>query len=149
MKVVKTTFSSPVFITYLIVMTIGLLGWHLPDPVISFTATIGAANTFVAMLMIGVGLDFALERSAYRAALRYLLTRWTAVALAITALWLFMPFSPLEKSVVTTILCAPMAAMVSGFTEEAGLDVRVSTFMTTVTVLVAIVAMPLALALTT
>lgn len=148
LKFIATVFSSPVFVTYLIVVTLGLLNLHLPDPVISFTSTVGAANTFVAMFMIGVGLDFVLDRNAYRAALRYLLTRWAAAGLAIAALWLLTPFSPLEKSVLTTILCAPMAAMVSGFTEEAGLDVRVSTFMTTVTVLVAIIAMPVALALT-
>lgn len=144
----RTIFSSPVFVTYLVLVTLGLLHIRLPAFAIAFTSTVAAANTFVAMLMIGVGLELVLEPGTYRTALRYLLTRWVSVALAIVLLWLFMPFSAAEKSVLTVVLCAPMAAMVTGFTDEAGLDVRVSTLMATVTVAVALVAMPLALALT-
>lgn len=145
----RTVLSSPVFLTYLVMVTLGLARLRLPDPVIGFTSTVGAANTFLAMLMIGVGLDFSLEPGAYRTAARYLLTRWASVIVAILALWLLTPFSPAEKSVLTVVLCAPMAAMVTGFTEEAGLDVRMSTFMTLITMAVAILALPVALALTT
>ena len=143
----KTLASSAVFMTYLVVAGIGIIGWKLPRPVIGFAEIVGGANTLVAMLMIGVGLQLVLDKTAYKAALRYLLGRWVISGLGIAVLWLAMPFTQTEKAVVTAVLLAPMAAMSSGFTSEAGLDVRVSVFMTTVTVLVAIVAMPLVLAL--
>lgn len=143
----KTLASSAVFMTYLIVAAIGIIGWKLPAPVIGFAEVVGGANTFVAMLMIGVGLQLVLDKTAYKEALRHLLGRWLISGIGIAVLWLAMPFSHTEKAVVTAILMAPMAAMSSGFTAEAGLSVRVSVFMTTVTVLLAIVAMPVTLAL--
>lgn len=75
-------------------------------------------------------------------AVRYLSTRYVFYLVAAVLLWLVIPFEPSVKVVITAILVAPMAAMAPGFTDEAGLDVGVSTFMTTVTVLVAVVAMP-------
>lgn len=142
---VRRIFSSPVFVTYLALVIMGLLGLHFPGPVLQFTGTVGAANTFVAMFMIGVGLELVLDRRSYRDALRFLATRWTVMAAVAVVLWFVLPFDPASKAILLALLTAPMAAMTSGFTAEAGLDVRVSTFMTTVSVLVAIVAMPLIL----
>lgn len=147
-RFVRTIFSSPVFVTYLIMLTLGLAQIRLPAPVIAFTSTVGAANTFMAMIMIGVGLELAMDRDAIAAASRYLVTRWVVAGAAIAVVWLVLPLSPPDKATLTLVLVAPMAAMVSGFTREAGLDVRVSTFMQTVTVLVALVAMPAVLLLT-
>ncbi|WP_342372240.1 hypothetical protein PCC79_14605 [Propioniciclava soli] len=146
-RFVRTVFSSPVFLTYLALVVMGLARVRLPDPVLQFTATVGAANTFVAMFMIGVGLELVLDRRAYGNALRFLATRWAVMAVAAAVLWFVLPFGPAEKAILLALLCAPMAAMTSGFTAEAGLDVRVSTFMTTMSVLVAIVAMPVVLSL--
>lgn len=146
-RFVRTVFSSPVFLTYLALVVMGLARVRLPDPVLQFTATVGAANTFVAMFMIGVGLELVLDRRAYGDALRFLATRWAVMAVAAGVLWFVLPFGPAEKAILLALLCAPMAAMTSGFTAEAGLDVRVSTFMTTMSVLVAIVAMPVVLSL--
>lgn len=146
-KFVATLFATPLFPTYLVLVTMGLMDWHLPRPVIEFASTVGAANTFVALLMIGVGLQVLLGRDAYRDAVRYLVMRWMLVAVALLALWLVMPFGHAEKVVISAVLVAPMAAMMTAFTEEAGLSVPVSAFMVSITVLVAIVAMPLALVL--
>lgn len=139
---VRTLAHSPVFITYITLLVLGLLKWHLPRPVIGFATTVGAANTFIAMFMIGVGLEIVLDRRSYAMAVRYLSTRYVFYLVAAVLLWLVIPFEPSVKVVITAILVAPMAAMAPGFTDEAGLDVGVSTFMTTVTVLVAVVAMP-------
>lgn len=145
---VKTMMSSPVFITYVGVLALGLSGLHLPVPVLTFTATVGAANTFLAMFMIGVGLELALSAQLLRRAARYLALRLVIVTAALTVLWFVLPFAAQTKGILSAVLVAPMAAMVSGFTQEAGLDVRLSTFMTTVTVLVGIVAVPAVILMT-
>ena len=142
LKFCRTLLRSPVFLTYTALLLLGLAKIQLPAPVLGFAATVGAANTFIAMFMIGVGLEIVLDRRSYLVALRFLATRYAVVAVAALLLWCVIPFSPAEKVVLTAVLVAPLAAMASGFTDEAGLDVAVSTFMTTITVLVAIVAMP-------
>lgn len=134
--------SSPVFITYLVLLAMRLLDWRLPDPVITFTGTVGAANPFLAMLMIGVGLELRLQRSKYLAAAKYLALRYGFAVLAALACWLLLPLPQEARLVVVMLLFAPVASMIAGFTAKAGLDVELSAFITSVSLVVGIVMLP-------
>ena len=57
--------------------------------------------------------------------------------------WFFLPVPVEVKVPICLLLCAPVAAMEAGFTAEAGLDVEASALITSVSVLIAIVAMPI------
>lgn len=140
-------FRSPVFVTYLALVTMRLLGITLPPLVIGFTSLVGGANTFVAMFMIGVGLSLTWDRRRYATAARLLAYRYATFAVLGVAMWLWAPLPAADKIVIAMLLGGPLAAMSSGFTAEAGLDVRTSTLVTSTSVLVAIVAMPTLLAL--
>ncbi len=146
---VKKMLSSPVFDIYLVLVTIRLLHLTLPGPVITVTSLIGAANPFLAMLMIGIGLEIRLPREKLTVALATLGRRYAmAVLLAVVAWWV-VPWPRDVRTTVVMLLFAPWAAMISGFTSEIGGDVEVSTFVTSVSIIVAIVALPaLFLALT-
>ena len=140
--IVRRIFASPVFLTYLFVLFLGLTGIQLPGPVLAFTGTVGAANTFVAMFLIGVGLQLGVGGAVYRAAAKYLGLRYAYMTAAGLVVWFLLPLGELEKVTVTLILCSPIPVMASLFTQEAGLDVRLSTLLTSVTVLIGIVLMP-------
>lgn len=139
---VRTLFSSPVFTTYVVLLVMQVLHLRLPADLITFTSTVGRANTFLAMLMIGVGLDLDLNLRQLRAAASFLGLRyaWSVVFAVIT--WTLLPLPHEAKVVLTTALAAPIAAMSAGFTDELGLDVKLSSFMASVSILVALVAMP-------
>jgi predicted permease len=139
----KTVFSSVVFDVYLALLLLGLFRIKLPAPVLALTSTVGSANTFLAMFSIGVGLEIALSRSKYLVAAKHLATRYVLAAAWILVVWFLLPLEHEVKIVVCLLLVAPLAAMMSAFTAEADLDVEASTFITSVTVLVAIVGMPL------
>ena len=138
----RSLLRSPVFVTYLVVLLMRLLDLRLPDPVITFTGIVGAANPFLAMLMIGIGLELKLHRSKYVAAARYLAIRYTFSALAAWACWTLLPLPAEARLVVVMLLFAPIASMIAGFTGKAGLDVELSAFMTSASLVVGIVAMP-------
>lgn len=138
----RSLLSSPVFVTYLVVLLMRLLDLRLPDLVITFTGIVGAANPFLAMLMIGIGLELKLHRSKYVAAARYLAIRYTFSALAAWACWTLLPLPAEARLVVVMLLFAPIASMIAGFTGKAGLDVELSAFMTSASLVVGIVAMP-------
>ena len=140
----RAMFSSVIFDVYLALVVMKLLDLRLPDPVIAFTSTVGQANTFLAMLMIGIGLEIRMERHQTRKAVRYLGLRYLLVGLMAVAIW----FSPLPQDwrlMLAIVLFAPIAAMAPGFTEEIGGDVQLSTFMTSASIIIGIVAMPLLL----
>lgn len=141
----KSMFSSPVFDTYLFLLIMRLLGLHMPWPVITFTSTVGSANTFMAMFMIGVGLELRLHSEKFKTAFQYLGIRYGfSITFAIVTIF-FMPFSKDIKTVLCMLYFAPIAAMISGFTSEAEADVETSAFMTSVSIIVGIVVMPMVL----
>lgn len=133
---------SPVFVTYVALLLMRLLDLRLPDPVITFTGIVGAANPFLAMLMIGIGLELKLHPSKYLAAARYLAVRYAFSALAGWACWTLLPLPTEARMVVVMLLFAPIASMMAAFTGKAKSDVELSTFMTSVSLVVGIVAMP-------
>ena len=139
---VRALAGSPVFVTYVVLLVMRLLDLRLPDPVIVFTSTVGAANPFLAMLMIGVGLELKLQRSKYLIAAKYLLVRYAASTVLAMACWMLLPLPAEARMVVVMLLFAPIASMIAAFTAKAGLDVELSAFMTSVTLVVGIVMMP-------
>ena len=138
----RIVFSSPIFVTYLVLVAMRSANLTLPDPVIVFTSTVGAANPFLAMLMIGIGLEIRLHRSKLTRAAKYLALRYTFAIVLALGIWFTLPLTHDIKLVLVMLLFAPVASMVAGFSEEAGLDVETSAFITSVTILVAIVVMP-------
>lgn len=142
LSVVKLLFTSPVFDTYLVLVLMRLLHIQLPDPVIGFTSLVGAANPFLAMFMIGVGLEVGLPRHHLSTAVRGLITRYVFSTLISLLVWFVLPFPHEVRIVVILVLFAPIAAMVPGFTSEVDGHVGTATFMNSVSILVAIVMMP-------
>ena len=138
----RTLAASPVFVTYVALLLLKLFDLRLPDLLITFTSTVGAANPFLAMLMIGIGLELKLHRAKYLAAARHLAARYVFSTVVAVACWTLLPLPAEARVVVVMLLFAPIASMVPGFTGKAGLDVEMSSFMTSVTLVIAIVAMP-------
>ncbi|WP_324653523.1 hypothetical protein [Georgenia sp. H159] len=142
----RTMLRSTIFVTYLVMVPLRLLDLSLPGPVVELTATIGAANTFLAMFMIGVGLELRLSRAKYRQALTYLVVRYGYAVVFALGTWLLLPVDTEVKVVLCMVFFAPIAAMAPGYTAEARGDVELSTFMTSVTIIVGMVTMPVVLA---
>jgi len=139
---VRTLARSPIFVTYVVLLAMRLLDLRLPDPVITFTSIVGAANPFLAMLMIGIGLELRLHREKYVAAARILAARYAFSIVAAVACWYLLPFPTEARLVVVMILFAPIASMMPVLTGRARLDVELSAFMNSVSIVIGIVAMP-------
>ncbi|CZQ96269.1 auxin efflux carrier [Trichococcus palustris] len=143
----KLMFLSPLFDTYLFLLLMRLFDLQLPAAVITFTSTVGGANTFLAMLMIGIGLELGLDAHRFKLAFKYLAIRYGFSLLFSILIVLFLPVSLVVKTILCMLFFAPIASMATGFTEEAGGDVETSAFMNSVSILIGIFAMPLVLAI--
>ena len=142
----KLMFLSPLFDTYLILLLMRLLGLQLPDEVITFTSTVGGANTFLAMLMIGIGLELGLDAHRFKLAFKYLAIRYGFSLIFSILTVLFLPVSMVVKTILCMLFFSPIASMATGFTDEAGGDVETSAFMNSISILIGIFALPLVLA---
>jgi predicted permease len=141
-RVLRTIAGSPVFVTYLALVAFALSGLRLPAPVLAFTSTVGAANPFVAMVMIGIALELRLPRAQLALAVRFLVVRYGFAVVAAAVTWFLLPLPVDLRRVACVLLFAPMATMQLAFTARAGLDTEVSGFLSSVTILVGIVVMP-------
>lgn len=140
---VAQMFRSPVFVTYLFLLLLQILGWRLPAPVIEFTSIVGSANTFIAMLMLGIGLELRLHSTKIGRALRLLTQRYVMATIFLLLTWFLLP-APVEvRSVLGVLYFSPIAAMISGFVAEADGDVELSTFTSSVSIIVGIIVMPI------
>ena len=142
MRFVKQILRSPVFDTYLFLLLLGVLQLHLPRAVIAFATIVGSANTFLAMLMIGIGLEISLPRQKYAQAAKHLGLRYVLACCFALIVWFFLPVEPIVRAVLAVLFFAPLPSMTAGFTGEAKGDVELSTFMTSVSIIVGIVVMP-------
>ena len=99
------------------------------------------------MTMIGVGLELKLPSSKFRRALKMLAVRYAFALLATAAVWLWLPMAAEIRTIVCMLMFAPMASMLSAFTSRLEMDLELSAYLTSVTILVGIVAMPVVLLL--
>ncbi|MDO5494552.1 MAG: hypothetical protein Q4G64_02415 [bacterium] len=138
-------FRNPVFNTYLALLLMRLADLRFPAPVLEFVTTVGAANPFMAMLMVGIGLQVRMPRAKAGVAFRLLAVRYAvSIALAV-AIWFLLPLPEMARAVMCMLLFAPIGSQSPVLTAEARGDVQLSTFMVTVSIVVGIVAMPLIL----
>lgn len=142
LRFTKQILRSPVFDTYIVLLLLGIFHLHLPRAVVSFATIVGGANTFLAMFMIGIGLKISLPRHKYAQAAQYLGLRYALASCFALAVWFFLPAEQIVRAVLTVLFFAPLPAMSAGFTGEAGGDVELSTFMTSVSIVIGIVMMP-------
>ena len=142
MLFIRRMLGSVIFVSFVLLLILGLLNIRIPAPMMALVSTIGAANTFLAMLMIGIGLDLNLDRTRLIRAARWLAARYAVCILSALAVWFLAPFDHEIRLVIVMVLFAPIASMGPALTDESGSDVQLSSFLNTVTILVAIVVLP-------
>jgi malate permease and related proteins len=146
LRIVLSMFRSPMFDVYLILLAMRFLDLSLPDVVIRFLEIPASANTFLAMLMLGVGLQIRLDRSKIGRAARILVVRYALALLLTLVTWFLVPWPEEVRIVVCMLYWSPIASMATGFTSDIRGDVGLSAFLNSATILVGLAAMPIALA---
>lgn len=144
---VKKTCSGPIFQVYMFIMALRLLDLKLPDVVVDFTSLVGQANTFLAMFMLGVGLELRLPRSGYKVAARILVTRLVVAVVLSAITWLWLPLDRDTAIILCAIFFSPIPSMMTPYTLEARGDVTLSAFIVSASILLSFILIPATLIL--
>lgn len=137
----RRMFSSIPMDTYIIMVILSLLGLKLPHIVTSFTDTVGAANSFLAMAMIGVGFEIHLEKDKLLHIGGLLLGRYVIAFVMALLFWYCTPFSEGIRKILLVISFAPVSAVCAIFTSKCGGDVPISCTVNSLSILISIVCM--------
>lgn len=118
MVVDKLLHSVP-FMTYLLLMVKCAVGLEFPEPVYAVASMVGSANSFLAMLMIGILFQLKVEKEDLRQVLRILGVRYGVNLLVVALLWQ-MPLSRMVRQVLALALVAPVPSVALVFCERCG-----------------------------
>lgn len=141
----KRLSKSIPLLTYVFMTILAFCHLSLPQPIIEYVGIIGNANVFMAMLMIGVGFHLSGDREQIGDIVKILSARYFVGILFALASYFFLPF-PLEyrQALVITFL-APIASIAPAFTAELKGDFGLSSAVNSLSILVSIVLITIAL----
>ena len=139
LKVLKGPLTSIPFVTHVCMVVLNLLRLDIPGPVLTFAGIAGDANTFLSMLMLGVGFKLSGDREKLGAMVKILAARFGfAVVLALGCYYL-LPFDLLVRQTLVVLMFAPIGAAIPVFTEELEGDVGLSSAINSVSIVISIV----------
>ncbi|QIK69277.1 hypothetical protein G7062_02765 [Erysipelothrix sp. HDW6C] len=135
----KTVFSSPPFITYIVMTLVVVLNVTLTDAVFEIADMMGRANVFIVMFMFGIMFEIHPTRSSIKKSLSVLMLRYVCATLMAIVVWLVFPIPDVAKQVLTIVLFAPMSSVISTFCLSLNCDSGVSSFVSSVSIPISIV----------
>ncbi len=143
-RIVKAICSSAPLMAYLIMICLSALHIRLPSLAVNFASTIGNANAFLAMLMIGIGFKIKGDRSQFLLLFRLLGVRYLVAGLLAVCGFVFLPI-PLEyRQALVIALLSPIPAVSPAYTEALDGDTGLSCVINSLSMVISITLMTLA-----
>ena len=139
--ILKRLFTSVPFVTYLTMLIITLLQIKIPEPVVTLSSTIAAANGFAAMMMIGMMFRIEFKKEYFKAVGLNLLIRYLCAGTLSAIFYFFTPFSLAIRQVLAIVVFAPVSALAPAFTEKLKGDAGLASFAGSVSIVISIFIM--------
>jgi predicted permease len=141
----KDLLSSVPFDTYVIMTIIAFLNIPIPSFILQITSIGANANTFVAMLMIGVGVELSINKNTVKR-----LGKLLGIRVAISLFFAFVfykwaPFSAEIRQALVIAVLAPISTVSPAFTGKLGGDIELSSTLNSLSILASIVMITTAL----
>ncbi|MDD2534330.1 MAG: hypothetical protein PHC86_06495 [Eubacteriales bacterium] len=140
-KTVNTLAQSKPFVTYIVMLGLAVFKIKIPTEAITFITPIGVANSFMAMLMIGLFLEIRLDRKAIKTVSSVLFLRFSGSTVLAVLFFYFLPFSVEVRHILIVILFSPLSVMTPIFTRKIGDDEALASLLTSLTVITSLVIM--------
>lgn len=144
-RILKALLTSVPFMTYAIMITLNLTGVKMPSVILDFADIIKGANTFMAMLMIGVGFKLSANWKQIGHILKIVLVRYLVACVVGAVFYFLLPFSYEIRKTLVLLAFAPIGSAVPAFTGELKGDVGLSSAVNSICILCSIVLMTLLL----
>ena len=137
-RVISSLAKSVPFVFYVVMLLLNLTKVPIPEFVVSFASTIGSANAFMAMLMIGVGFELGGDRSQIKTIVKLLSIRYGMATVFALIFYFMLPF-PLEvRQALVILVYSPIGSAVPGFTGELKGDVGLSSALNSMAMVIGI-----------
>lgn len=144
-NVAKSLFSSLPFDAYVIMTILAILKISLPEVVVSYAQTVGNANAFLALLMLGIGFEIRLRKEQTARLFRLLALRYGIGLLMAVAAYKLLPFRLEIRQAMALVALGPVSSVGPAFTERLGGDVELASAVNSISIVTSIVLITCAL----
>lgn len=139
-ELLKKLFSSIPFDVYVLIFILAIFKLQIPTPILTIASTIGAGNSFLAMLMIGLMLEIQVSSREAKNVFKILVLRIIGTII-ISVLTFFLPLPLLAKQILIMAYCAPLSTVSAVFTRRIGYQGDMSATANSLSILLSIVCM--------
>lgn len=139
--IVKSMLTTPTFDTYLFVVLLNVMHWQLPKLAADTVAMAAGANTFLAMLTIGILFDLKFEKGGAGLIARVLGVRYAVCSAVAVLLWFFFPAPAETVRTLCITAMAPIANCATIITVEQGCDGTVSAVINSLSMVISVAVM--------
>lgn len=122
----KKLVTSIPFMTYMIMLVVSCLQIPVPSPILTLADIAGSANSFMSMLMLGVGFELSLEHRYLATIAKTLIIRYSISAVFAAIFFFALPFSLEIRQVLAIVAFAPICSAAVPYTGRWGGDVGLS-----------------------
>ena len=140
-NVAKGFFGSIPFDTYLVMIVLMLANVKIPAVVATFVEPLANANSFVAMLMVGMLMDLPAGRDDVMKLLKIIELRLPFGLLFAVCAWFVLPFGANVREAVVMCCLAPIAVFSTLFTDEVLGNAKLAGFSLSVSAIIGLVMM--------
>ena len=138
-NIFEKLYKSVPFMTYILMLILAIIGIKIPAPIISITSLIGAANGFMAMLMVGLMFEISFKWDYISKAFFILIIRYIFAGITAFIFYNFLPFSLVIRQVLVIAIFAPISALSSYFTEKCDGNSGLSSFASSLSIIFSII----------
>ena len=144
-ELLKPLATSPVVIVYLLMLLVSLLQIRLPAFILTFTDTVSSANAFIAMLLVGIGLEVRLGKSQAVRVFQVLIARILFGCVVAIAGYYLLPLPIEARQALALVVFAPVAAPSVAYTEKCGGNIPLASAINSTSILCSVFVMPVVL----
>lgn len=140
-------FKSPSFTTYIIMFLLALVGLILPPPVLSVFELFSSGNAFLSMFMVGLYLEITIDSVSFKRVRQLLLTRYSLGIILASLFYLLLPLPDLVRISLVLVALAPIGTVSTINMIVYGNSRALSSFLSSISIIVSLVLMTGALLL--
>lgn len=121
-ELLKKLFSSIPFDVYILIFILAIFKLKIPTPILSIASTIGAGNSFLAMLMIGLLLEIKISYREIKYVFKVICLRTSGTLLISLITYFLLPIPMLAKQILIMSYCAPLSTVSAVFSRKVGYE---------------------------
>lgn len=141
LEVFKKLFSSIPFDVYLLIFIMAIFHIQFPSFLLSMATTIGAGNSFLAMMMIGLMLEIKVSPSEAYHVIKIMILRIVGTILVAGLIFVALPLPILAKQILIMACCAPLSTVSAVFSQRIGYSGDMPATTNSLSIIVSIVCM--------